>query len=240
MLANVSAVGTLAVMPTAPAPHVLVVDDEPIVRDVLTRYLTRAGYRVSDAVDGEQALEAISAGHPDVVLLDLMLPRVNGLDVLRTVRRDSDVPVIVLSARSSEVERIDGLRLGADDYVVKPYSPGEVVARVRGGAAPRRRDRDGAAVRRRDHRSRGARGEAGRPGGAHHPQGVRAAASAGPPSRPRLQPPAAARAGLGLRVAGATDTVTVHIRRLRAKIELEPSAPRHLVTVHGVGYRFEP
>ncbi len=123
VLENPPAVGTLAVMPAAAAPHVLVVDDEPIVRDVLTRYLTRAGYQVSDAGDGEQALEAISAGHPDVVLLDLMLPRVNGLDVLRTVRRDSDVPVIVLSARSSERERIDGLRQGADDYVVKPYSP---------------------------------------------------------------------------------------------------------------------
>ena len=117
-------VGTLAVMPAAPAPHVLVVDDEPIVRDVLTRYLTRAGYQVSDAGDGAQALEAISAGHPDVVLLDLMLPRVNGLDVLRTVRRDSDVPVIVLSARSSEAERIDGLRQGADDYVDEPVLPG--------------------------------------------------------------------------------------------------------------------
>src|SRR6476661_1688937 len=184
VLENAETVGTLAVMPAAPVPHVLVVDDEPIVRDVLTRYLTRAGYQVSDAGDGEQALEAISAGHPDVVLLDLMLPRVNGLDVLRTVRRDSDVPVIVLSARSSERERIDGLRQGADDYVVKPYSPGEVVPTTR-----KEFELLHLLVR--------------------HPGQVF--------SRRQLLERVCYDSG-----AGTTDTVTVHIRRLRAKVELEP------------------
>jgi two-component system response regulator ResD len=223
------------------AARVLVVDDEPIVRDVLARYLTRAGYDVSDAGDGRAALEAISVTPPDVILLDLMLPEVNGLDVLRTVRSTSDVPVIVLSARSDERDRIDGLRRGADDYVVKPYSPGEVVARVEAvlrraaaAAAPELRcgpvviDPVAREVRRDDEVVHTTRKEfelllllVGHPGRAF--------------SRRQLLE----------RVwndswAGATDTVTVHIRRLRAKVEPDPSAPRHLVTVHGVGYRFDP
>jgi two-component system, OmpR family, response regulator ResD len=240
VLENAVAVGTLAVMAAAPAPHVLVVDDEPIVRDVLTRYLTRAGYQVSDAADGEQALEAISAGHPDVVLLDLMLPRVNGLDVLRSVRRDSDVPVIVLSARSSERERIDGLRQGADDYVIKPYSPGEVVARVE--AVLRRAGATGAALTCGAATIDPAAREVRRDG-----QVVHTTRKEFELLHLLVRHPGQvfSRRQLLERVwedswAGATDTVTVHIRRLRAKVELEPSAPRHLVTVHGVGYRFDP
>ena len=239
MLANVSAVGTLAVMPTAPAPHVLVVDDEPIVRDVLTRYLTRAGYRVSDAVDGEQALEAISAGHPDVVLLDLMLPRVNGLDVLRTVRRDSDVPVIVLSARSSEVERIDGLRQGADDYVVKPYSP----ARWWPGwrrccAAPARPGRRCSAAR--DHRTaaREVRLDGQVVDTTRRSSSCWICWSAIPA---RCSAAGGCWSGSGMTRGPAPPTPPrCTYGRLRAKVELEPSAPRHLVMVHGVGYGFDP
>src|SRR5690242_82079 len=98
------------------AARVLVVEDEPVVRDVLTRYLRREGFEVSGAADGHEALTAIEREPPDVILLDLMLPRLSGLDVLRTVRLDGDVPVIILSAKSSEQERIEGLQLGADDY----------------------------------------------------------------------------------------------------------------------------
>ena len=118
---------------------ILVVDDEPVVRDVLSRYLTREGYTVSEAADGEQALSAIRSDPPQAVVLDLMLPRLSGLDVLKLVRLESDLPVIILSARASEAERINGLQLGADDYIVKPYSPREVVERVR--AVLRRSDR---------------------------------------------------------------------------------------------------
>jgi two-component system, OmpR family, phosphate regulon response regulator PhoB len=102
---------------------VLVIDDEPVVRDVLGRYFMREGFSVLEAADGENALAAIRDQSPRAVVLDLMLPRLSGLDVLRLVRLETDVPVVILSARASEPERIAGLRLGADDYVVKPYSP---------------------------------------------------------------------------------------------------------------------
>jgi DNA-binding response OmpR family regulator len=251
-------VGRLTVSETGPgAPHgrwyadpvegnsrasVLVVDDEPVVRDVLTRYLERDGFAVSEAADGEQALAAIRGGAPDAVVLDLMLPRLSGLDVLKLVRLETSVPVIILSARASEAERIDGLRLGADDYVVKPYSPREVVARVQ------------AVLRRTDGRERARRVEVGdlivdgerrevlRDGRLVHTTRKEfellhlLACNPGRVfSRPELLEEVWADTW-----AGATDTVTVHVRRLRSKIELDPSGPRHLVTVHGVGYRFDP
>ncbi len=223
----------------APAPRVLVVDDEPVARDVLARYLRREGFEVSGAADGHEALTAIRAEQPDVILLDLMLPRLSGLEVLRTVRLDGDVPVIILSAKSSEQERIQGLQLGADDYVVKPYSPSEVVARVH-------------AVLRRTLPASGrlvfgeleidpARREVLRDGEpvhttrkefellhllASHPGQVF--------SREQLL-----ESVWGYVWTGATDTVTVHVRRLRAKIERDPSSPVLLVTIHGVGYRFD-
>ena len=235
-----SAVGTLAVMPTAPAPHVLVVDDEPIVRDVLTRYLTRAGYQVSDAGDGEQALEAISAGHPDVVLLDLMLPRVNGLDVLRTVRRDSDVPVIVLSARSSEGSGSTVCGKAPTTTSSSRTPPARWWPGWRrccaAPARPGRRCTCGAATI--DPAAREVRRDG---------QVVHTTRKEFELLHLLVRHPGQvfSRRQLLERVwedswAGATDTVTVHIRRLRAKVELEPSAPRHLVTVHGVGYRFDP
>jgi len=118
-------------MATASAPRVLIVDDEPVVRDVLTRYLTHEGFEVDTAADGHTAMRTIEGWSPHVILLDLMLPELSGLELLRLVRLDSAVPVIILSAKVSEQDRIAGLELGADDYVVKPYSPGEVVARVR-------------------------------------------------------------------------------------------------------------
>jgi two-component system, OmpR family, response regulator ResD len=223
-------------------PDVLVVDDEPVVRDVLGRYLTREGFSVREAHDGEQALASIRAETPQVVVLDLMLPRLSGLDVLKLVRLESDLPVIILSARVSEEERIAGLKLGADDYIVKPYSPREVVERVR------------AVLRRAEGRARQQRivagdlvidGErrqvirAGEPAHTTRREFELLYLLASNPGRTY------SRAALveelwGYAWTGPTDTVTVHVRRLRQKIEVDPSAPRHLVTVYGVGYRFEP
>lgn len=224
----------------AHASRVLVVDDEPMVRDVLTRYLTREGFTVSAAADGHEALEMIRRDAPDVILLDLMLPRLSGLDVLRTVRMDGDVPVIILSAKASEHERIQGLQLGADDYVVKPYSPGEVVARVH--AVLRRSSPADGRLAFDELEIDPARREVVRAGRVVHTTRKEfellhmLASNPGQVfSRPQLL-----ESVWGYMWTGATDTVTVHVRRLRAKIELDPSKPRRLVTVHGVGYRFDP
>ena len=113
--------------------RVLVVDDEPMVRDVLSRYLERNGFEVDAAADGEGALAAFDARRPDLVLLDLMLPRVDGFEVFRRIRARADSPVIMITARGETTDRIVGLDVGADDYISKPFSPGEVVARVRFG-----------------------------------------------------------------------------------------------------------
>src|SRR5262245_7266311 len=111
--------------------RVLVVDDEPIVREVLARYLSRDGFDVDTAEDGEGALEAVDRERPDLIVLDLMLPKVDGLEVFRRVQNGSAPAVIMLTARGEETDRIVGLELGADDYITKPFSPREVVARVR-------------------------------------------------------------------------------------------------------------
>jgi DNA-binding response OmpR family regulator len=221
---------------------ILVVDDEPVVRDVLSRYLTREGYTVSEAADGEEALSAIRSDPPQAVVLDLMLPRLSGLDVLKLVRLESELPVIILSARASEAERINGLQLGADDYIVKPYSPREVVERVR--AVLRRSDsrQSGRRICYGELVVDGERHEVLRSGQVVHTTRKEFAllhVLACNPGR------AFSRAGLledvwGYDWTGPTDTVTVHVRRLRSKIEADPSKPRHLVTVHGVGYRFDP
>jgi DNA-binding response OmpR family regulator len=224
----------------AQALRVLVVDDEPMVREVLTRYLTREGFTVSGASDGHQALEAIRGERPDVILLDLMLPRLSGLDVLRALRMEGDVPVIILSAKASEQERIEGLKLGADDYVVKPYSPGEVVARVH--AVLRRTAPAGGRLAFDELVIDPARREVTRDGQVVHTTRKEfellhlLASNPGQVfSRPQLLETV-----WGYVWTGATDTVTVHVRRLRAKIEPDPSQPRRLITVHGVGYRFDP
>jgi two-component system, OmpR family, response regulator ResD len=227
-------------MAPASPPRVLVVDDEPIVRDVLTRYLAHEGFEVDSAADGHAALRAIEGRPPNVIVLDLMLPKLSGLELLRLVRLESSVPVIILSAKVSERDRIAGLELGADDYVVKPYSPGEVVARVR--AVLRRAGPDGRArlefgelavdpVRR----------EVTRDGEVVHTTRKEFELLhllASHPGRVFTRSELV-ESVWGYVWSGDTETVTVHIRRLRAKIEADPSAPRRLVTVHGVGYRFE-
>jgi DNA-binding response OmpR family regulator len=226
----------------SPTANVLVVDDEPVVRDVLGRYLAREGFAVQEAEDGEAALAAIRAEAPQVVVLDLMLPRLSGLDVLKLVRLESDLPVIILSARVSEEERVTGLRLGADDYIVKPYSPREVVERIRAvlrraeGRADRRRIVAGDLVIDGERRQVTRVGE---PAHTTRREFELLYLLASNPGRTY------SRAALveelwGYAWTGPTDTVTVHIRRLRQKIEADPSDPRHLVTVYGVGYRFEP
>ncbi len=222
-----------------PAHRVLVVDDEPVVCDVLSRYLSREGFEVTSAGDGHEALRAIERTSPDVILLDLMLPRLSGLDVLRAVRLDGDVPVIILSAKASENERIQGLQLGADDYVVKPYSPGEVVARVH--AVLRRTAGSGSRLVFDELEIDPARREVLRDGTAIHTTRkefellhLLASHPGQVFTRPQLL-----ESVWGYVWTGATDTVTVHVRRLRAKIEHDPSRPQRLVTVHGVGYRFD-
>ncbi|MDP9342840.1 MAG: response regulator transcription factor [Actinomycetota bacterium] len=225
------------------AHRVLVVDDEPIVVDVLTRYLTREGFEVATAQDGQEAVESIRSFRPDLVLLDLMLPRLDGLEVFRRIREANTVPVIMLTARGEETDRVVGLELGADDYVTKPFSPREIVARVR------------AVLRRAEHR--GQAREALSFGDLDIDGRSREVRLSGTPVR--LTPKefdllhflASSPGQVCTRLdileelwdfafEGDPSTVTVHVRRLREKIEYDPSTPRHLVTVWGVGYRFDP
>ncbi len=227
--------------------NVLVVDDEPIIREVLARYLAHAGFEVETADDGNRALQAVSAVQPDLMILDLMLPGLNGLEVFRRIRGSANQPaVIMLTARGAETDRVVGLELGADDYVAKPFSPREVVARVQAvlrRAGSHGRVENDAQLLRFD-------GLEIDPG----PREVRVDGEemALTPkefelllylaSRPRV---VFSRAQLldelwDVAFEGDPSVVTVHVRRLREKIESDPSAPRRLITVWGVGYRFDP
>jgi two-component system response regulator ResD len=223
--------------------RVLVVDDEPIVRDVLSRYLNRGGYQVEEVGDGEAALAAFDRSSPDLVLLDLMLPRMDGVEVFTRIRSSSDTPVIMLTAKGDEADRVIGLEIGADDYITKPFSPREVLARVRSvlrrsGGAGRSDPVIQAASLRIDPRSR----EVTRRG---------RRLSLTPKEFDLLHFLAANPETVFSRVDlldelwdfafdGDPSTVTVHVRRIREKIEDVPSRPRHLVTVWGAGYRFDP
>ena len=227
-------------------PKILVVEDEPSIAEVVGLYLQRAGYQVQTAADGKIATTILEKGIPDLVILDLMLPEIDGLSLTRWLRDRSDVPIIMLTARREEIDRIAGLEMGADDYVVKPFSPQELVSRVR--AVMRRMKREQVSA------------ESERPltfgelvinalsrtvtiSGedipltakefdmlyllAQHPKQVYT------------------REQLLERIWGGAEyidpgTVTVHIRRVREKIEVDPSNPIRLVTVWGVGYKFEP
>jgi DNA-binding response OmpR family regulator len=224
---------------------ILVIEDEPSVGEVVSLYLRRAGFVVSVVRDGKQALEMISETLPTLVVLDLMLPGIDGWEITRWLRARGDVPIIMLTARRDEIDRIAGLELGADDYVVKPFSPQELVSRVR-------------AVLRRSASKTDAQAEQAITFSdlridpvtryitvreeevtltakefdllyllARHPRQV------------------FTRDQLLERVWGNANyidpgTVTVHIRRLREKIETDPGTPHHLQTVWGIGYRFEP
>src|SRR5436305_145297 len=224
---------------------VLVVDDEPTIAEVVARYLDRAGYRTEVAGNGLKALEVAASHRPDLVVLDLMLPGLDGLEVMRRLReqRGERIAVILLTAKGEESDRLIGLRRGADDYVVKPFSPAELVARV--DAVLRRSDPGPASQAPLElsdmtidpgARQVFARGEevqltqrefdvllflARHPGQAF--------------SRNQLMD-----AVWQYSFYTDTSTVTVHIRRLRSKIEADPARPLHIQTVWGVGYRFQP
>ena len=222
---------------------VLVVDDEPIVRDVVVRYLQRDGFATLEAGDGDAARAIIESGQPDLVVLDLMLPGTDGLALCRWIRADSDLPVIMLTALGEAADRIVGLELGADDYVTKPFSPREIAIRVRNvlkrAEAPARVAEtlsfDGLTI---DGKTRDVTldGEALRLTGKEFDLLFFLASNSGEVfSRAQLMERV-----WGYEAALDTGTVTVHIRRLRSKIERDPSMPRHLETLWGVGYRFVP
>jgi DNA-binding response OmpR family regulator len=222
---------------------VLVVDDEPIVREVVVRYLEREGYRTLEAADGNRARELLEQHSPNLVVLDLMLPGTDGLALCRWIRSKSQLPVIMLTARGEEADRIVGLELGADDYVTKPFSPRELVARVR--SVLRRAASDGSPSKpvsfgelELDPGAREVK-KAGRPLQLTTKEFDLLYFLAANPRHVFSRDQLMARVW-GYSAALDTGTVTVHIRRLRAKIEDDASRPRHLQTVWGVGYRFSP
>jgi DNA-binding response OmpR family regulator len=224
--------------------HVLVVDDDPTVSDVVSRYLTRDGHEVQVVSDGLLALRAATVNLPDLMVLDLMLPTMSGLEVCRRVREIGPVPVIMLTARSDEADRVAGLELGADDYVTKPFSPRELALRVEAVLRRTHADLSGTDA------ARLADGDLVVDPAAHQATLGDAALSLTAREydllvfllrHPRV---AFTREQLFAQVwgwnVGDVSTVTVHARRLREKIEVDPSRPLRLVTVWGIGYRYEP
>ncbi|HEV8045543.1 MAG TPA: response regulator transcription factor [Rubrobacter sp.] len=223
---------------------VLIVDDEPNIREVVGLYLRRDGHDVVSAADGEEALEVFRKSEPDLVVLDLMLPRLSGLEVCRRMQAERRVPLIMLTARGEEEERIVGLSLGADDYVVKPFSPRELAARVtavlrRTGTDPAENtdgkvlDFDGLRI---DPNTREVlvRGEPATLTAREFDLLHHLAASPGRVyTRDHLM-----EVVWGYAFSIDTSTVTVHVRRLREKVESDPAHPRYLQTVWGVGYKF--
>jgi DNA-binding response OmpR family regulator len=223
--------------------NVLVVDDEPIVRDVVARYLERDGFTAVEAADGDHARRLIEREDIALVVLDVMLPGTDGFDLCRWIRSHSSLPVIMLTARGEEADRIVGLELGADDYVTKPFSPRELVARVRTvlrrcKEPPREAGRVtcGDVVLDSSSREVTKRGEPVALTArefdllwflASHPRQVF--------SRDQLM-----KSVWGFAAAHDTGTLTVHVRRLREKVEDDPAHPQHVQTVWGVGYRFDP
>ena len=223
------------------ARRILLVEDDATVAEVVVAYLRRAGHAVEHAADGESGLRAFAARRPDLVVLDVMLPGIDGRDVIRRIRAAGPVPVIMLTALGAEQDRVHGLELGADDYVTKPFSPRELVLRV--GSVLRRGSGDGA----------------GRPplrdGDLELDPRARRVTRAGAELRLTTREfdllahllghagRAFTRAELLRDVwgweVGDQSTVTVHVRHLREKVEERPDRPRRLVTVWGVGYRWE-
>ncbi len=228
-----------------PRYRVLVADDEPMVTEVVERYLARDGFEVATTGDGSEALSLAHSWSPDLVVLDLMLPGLDGLEVCRQLRKEGSMPIVMLTARGEETDRIVGLELGADDYVVKPFSPRELVARIK--AVLRRTAAEGRPA---------SAGEALRLSGVVINPKTRQ-------TEVNSQPVALTAKEFDLlyylashpgqvftreqlmndvwdyTFAGDASTVTVHIRRLREKIEPDPMRPRYVKTVWGVGYKFE-
>ena len=221
--------------------RILVVDDEEMILRTVRAYLDREGFKTYTATDGEEALRAFEEKGPDLIVLDLMLPKLNGIEVTKRIRAKSSVPIIMLTAKAAEADRIVGLELGADDYLVKPFSPRELVARVR--AVLRRIEGEASATERivageleidlktREVKVNGREVELTPTEFdllaflARHPGHVFT----------RLQ--------LLREVQGYTydvfaRTIDTHVKNLRRKIEEDPKEPRYILTVHGVGYRF--
>jgi DNA-binding response OmpR family regulator len=224
---------------------ILVVEDEPSIREVVALYLERAGFQVHCVSDGSAALEILEKNTPDLVVLDLMLPGTDGYKITHFLRAQGNTPIIMLTARRSETDRIAGLEMGADDYVVKPFSPQELVSRVR------------AVLRRAGSGSLPEQGKSLQFDDLHIDPSTRLVQVEGQEvlltakefdllwfmARHKRQ--VFNRSQLLDQVWGLADyidpsTVTVHVRRLREKIEADPSTPQHIITVWGIGYKFEP
>lgn len=225
--------------------RILVVEDEPVVVEVVERYLLREGYSVLTAGDGEAGLQKYTESRPHLVVLDLMLPKLGGMEVCRRIREQSRTPIIMLTARGDEMDRIAGFETGADDYLAKPFSPRELVARVK---AVLRRSYDDATA---------------------DPGGLVVSGDITIDPRSRTVDVGGTSVDLTAREFdllqfltansgtvfsreqllervwkyewyGDASTVTVHIRRLRTKVERDPENPRHIKTVWGIGYRWQP
>ena len=229
----------------SPVTTVLVVEDEDSFVEALTIGLTREGFRVQVARDGAEALEMFDAIAPDLVLLDVMLPRISGIDVCREIRRKSKVPIIMVTAKASEIDTVVGLEVGADDYVAKPYRIRELVARMR--AVLRRQP---AVAETTDVGSRLDVGDVSLDT-ARHEVSVRGIEVALPLKEFELLAILLDNAGRvlsrdvlidrvwGHDYVGDTKTLDVHVKRLRAKVEDDPSQPTRIVTIRGLGYKFE-
>ena len=221
--------------------RILIVDDEEMIVRTVKAYLDREGFKTYTAADGEEALRAFEDKGPDLIVLDLMLPKISGIEVTRSIRAKSSVPIIMLTAKAAEADRVVGLELGADDYVVKPFSPRELVARIR--AVLRRFEGEGAEVERIvvgaleiDLKTRELKVEGNEieltPTEfdmlaylARHPGQVFT----------RLQ---LLREVQGYTYDSFARTIDTHVKNLRRKIEQDPKVPKYILTVHGVGYRF--
>ena len=229
-----------------PSTSVLIVEDEDSFIDALTLGLTREGFKVSVARDGAEALDLFDDVAPDLVLLDVMLPKISGIDVCRELRARSRVPIIMVTARNAEIDAVVGLEVGADDYVTKPFRLRELIARVR--ASLRRVPAGEEEAETPEVIEIGAvKLDAGR-----HEVYVYGKPVALPLKEFELLELLMMNAGRvltrdvlidrvwGPNYFGDTKTLDVHVKRLRAKIEPSPSSPRHLLTVRGLGYKFEP
>ena len=219
--------------------RILVVDDEPKIVQLVRDYLERAGFAVSTARDGNEALMRAHQERPDLIVLDLGLPQLDGLEVTRRLRRDSGVPIIVLSARDDETDKVVGLELGADDYVTKPFSPRELEARVRAVLRRHTRDSDAEILRAGALTldvSRLRTEVSGRAVELTATEFQLVAALSRQPGR------VFTRAQLldaihGVAFESYERAIDAHVKNIRRKIEPDPRAPRYLLTVYGVGYR---
>jgi two-component system response regulator RegX3 len=226
-----------------PAQRILIVEDEESLADSVRYNLEREGFRVDVATDGRRALDRFRENPPALVILDLMLPELSGLDVCRSIRGESDVPIIVVTAKDSEADKVTGLELGADDYVTKPFSVRELTSRVR--AHLRRAQMHGERAAEEPLRGGPVEMDVER-----HEVLVKGAPVSFPPKEFELLEVFLRRRGRlltrlylieevwGADYVGDTKTLDVHVKRIRQKIEADPHEPAHLVTVRGLGYKF--